>query len=214
MGETGCLGNRIARERRCSPTCMSEGRRPADPRSDERSTMSRIPLVRIEDMDPEQRAQYDRFPANLTRGLLLADQRLSQALPNLANALRAAPLDAKTREAVILRVAALHASAYERMQHLEQAGKVGWSQAEIAAIEAGRFDALPAETAVVLRFADECVTPGNVSDETFAAAQAVLKPRDLATVILLVGHYMMVARFTAVLAIELDPQADSWTHEH
>ncbi len=176
--------------------------------------MSRIPLVRIEDMDPEQRAQYDRFPANLTRGLLLADQRLSQALPDLANALRAAPLDAKMREAVILRVAALHDSAYERMQHLGQAGKLGWSDAEIAAIEAGRLDALPADTAAVLRFAGECVMQGNVSDETFAVAQAVLNPRDIATVILLVGHYMMVARFTAVLGIELDVQADSWTHEH
>jgi len=176
--------------------------------------MSRIPLIRVEDMDPEQRAQYDRFPANLTRGLLLADLRLSQALPNLANALRAASLDAKMREAVILRVAALHDNAYERMQHLEQARKVGWSGAEIAAIEAGQFALLPADMAIGMQFADECVTQGNVSDETFAAAQAVLSQRDLATMILLVGHYMMVARFTAVLAIELDAQADSWTHEH
>jgi len=176
--------------------------------------MSRIPLVRVEDMNPEQRAQYDRFPANLTRGLLLTDQRLAQALPNLANALRAASLDAKTREAVILRVAALHDSAYERMQHLGQAGKVGWSDDEIASIEAGGLDALPADTAVVLRFADECATRGDVSDATFAATQAVLEPRDLATVILLVGHYMMVARFTAVLGIEPDAQADGWTHEH
>ena len=67
-----------------------------------------------------------------------------------------------------------------------------------------RLDALAADTAVVLQFADECVTRGNVSDETFAAARAVLSPRDLATMILLVEHYMMVARFTAVLAIELD----------
>lgn len=176
--------------------------------------MSRIPLVSVEDMGPEQRAQYDRFPANLTRGLLLADQRLSQALPNLANALRAASLDAKVREAVILRVAALHNNAYERMQHLEQARKVGWSTEDISAIEAGRLDFLPAATAVGLQFAEECVTQGNVSDETFAAAQAVLSRRDIATMILLVGHYMMVARFTAVLAIELDAQADSWAHEH
>ena len=101
--------------------------------------MSRLSLVDVEDMNAKQREQYDRFPSNLTRGLLLADQRLSEALPNLANALRTAPLDPKVREAVILRVAALHANAYERMQHLDQARKVGWSDADIKGIEEGRF---------------------------------------------------------------------------
>ena len=71
-------------------------------------------------MAPEEKAQYDRFPSNLTRALLLVDRRLAEAAPNLANALRASPLDERLREAVILRVAALHGSAYERMQHIGQ----------------------------------------------------------------------------------------------
>ena len=173
--------------------------------------MSRLSLATVEDMDAAQREQYRRFPSNLTRGLLLADQRLSEALPNLANALRAAPLDPKVREAVILRVASLHANAYERMQHLDQARKFGWSDADIEAIEAGRF---PAEVEPILRFTDECVRDGDVSDPTFASVKDLLIPRDVATVILLIGHYMMVARFTAVLRIELDAKPDSWSHEH
>lgn len=69
--------------------------------------MARIPLARIEDMTTTQRAQYDRFPSNLSRALLLADDRLAGTLPNLANALRASGLDPALREAVILRIAAL-----------------------------------------------------------------------------------------------------------
>ena len=54
--------------------------------------MSRIPLVSVAEMTEEQHAQYDRFPSNLTRALLLMDPRLAGALPNLANALRASRL--------------------------------------------------------------------------------------------------------------------------
>lgn len=43
----------------------------------------------------------------------------------------------KDRQLVILRVAALSGSAYERMQHLPIARRAGWSYEQIAAIEAG-----------------------------------------------------------------------------
>ena len=176
--------------------------------------MSRIPLVDPDQMNDQQRRQYDRFPSNLTRGLLLADQRLSEALPGLANALRASSLNPKLREAVIVRVAALHDSAYEQMQHAEQVRKAGWSAAEVDAIRQGRTAALPDDVAAVLDFVDQAVAAGQVDDATFGRVRQVLEPRDIATVILLVGHYMMVVRFTAILRIDLDAQADGWTHEH
>ena len=175
--------------------------------------MSRIPLVSPEDMTGEQRAQYDRFPSNLSRALLLADTRLAGCLPATANALRACGLNAKLREAAILRVAALCGSAYERMQHLGQAGKVGWSPAEIAGIEAGGAD-LTGDVAIVIRFVDECVASVKVSEDTFAAALGVLSARDLTTLILLVGHYMTVARLLETLEVELDPAPDAWAAEH
>ena len=162
-------------------------------------------------MAPEEKAQYDRFTSNLTRALLLVDRRLAEAAPNLANALRASPLDERLREAVILRVAALHGSAYERMQHIGQVRKAGWSDEEIAGIESG---APPAELADLMRFVDECVRTGDVSDARFDAVLNALGARDLATVLLLIGHYMMIARFTKVLRVELDAEADGWTHEH
>ena len=176
--------------------------------------MSRIPLVSVAEMTEEQHAQYDRFPSNLTRALLLMDQRLAGALPNLANALRASSLEASLREAVILRVAALQSSAYERMQHLEQAHKVGWSGEDIAAIEAGGEALSDPRLKAVLAFVDSCVVGPDVPDSTFAAASSVLSHRDLATVIVLVGHYMMVARFLGILQVPLDDQPDSWNGDH
>ena len=136
--------------------------------------MSRIPLVSTAEMTEEQHAQYDRFPSNLTRALLLMDQRLASALPNLANALRASSLEAKLREAVILRVAALQGSAYERMQHLGQAHKVGWNDEDIVAIEAGGKALSDPKLKAALAFVEAGVVSSDVSDVTFAAASGVL----------------------------------------
>ncbi len=176
--------------------------------------MPRISLIRTEDMTAEQRAQYARFPSNLSRALLLADDRLAGALPNLANALRASGLDPALREAVILRIAALTGSAYERMQHLGQAGKAGLNPAIIAAIENGDIATLPPTMAATLAFAEGCVAAPRVPDDVFNDARAVLSSRDLVTVILLVGHYLMVGRLLATLDVELDPVPDNWATEH
>ena len=176
--------------------------------------MSRIPLVTIAEMTGEQKTQYDKFPSNLTRGLLVMDDRLAGALPNLANALRASTLDPKLREAVILRIAALQGSSYERMQHLEQAHEVGWSDEQIAAIETGKVTSAEQTLEPILAFVDACVAGPQVADSIFAAAKSVLSNRELATVIVLVGHYMMVARFLGILQVELDEHPDSWKSEH
>lgn len=176
--------------------------------------MARVALVRIEDMTPEQRAQYDRFPSNLTRGLLLTEQRLAGALPGTANALRTSGLDAKLREGIILRVAALSESPFERMQHLGEAKRSGWTDADIEAIEAGDRSGHLGAFTPVLEFVDECVADTRVSDATFAKVASSLTPREIATVLILVGHYMTVARFIANLGIELDPAPSRWDKEH
>ena len=176
--------------------------------------MARIPLVDVEDMTPEQREQYDRFPSNLARALLLMDSRMARVFPEAANALRASQLEPSLREAVILRVAFLCDSAYERMQHLEQAKKVGWSDEQIAAIEAGVREALPDDLRQVLAFVDDCVATTRVSDAAFSAARDVLSDRDLATLIALIGHYMTIARLTGTLEVELDAEPDPFLNEH
>jgi alkylhydroperoxidase family enzyme len=165
-------------------------------------------------MTPSQREQYDRFPSNLSRALLLADERLARLPPELANALRASAFDPKLREAVILRIARLSGSAYERMQHFEQAQKAGFRKEHINAIERG--DALGhSETlSAVLAFAEECVASPKVSDVTFDRVAKLLSSRDIVTLLLLIGHYMTMARLLETLEVELDPKPDSFAKEH
>lgn len=176
--------------------------------------MSRLPLADPHRLTGDERAQYDRFPSNLTRALLLVDRRLARALPETANALRASTLDPQLREGVILRVAALQGSVYERLQHLEQAYGTGWTQEQTAAIEGGHHAALPGKYPALMAFVDACVASPCVDDATFDAVRATLSPQEIATTLLLIGHYMSVARLTGVLQIEPDAQADSWTAEH
>lgn len=176
--------------------------------------MARLPLVDIDEMNTAQRAQYDRFPSNLTRALLLLDERLAAVLPETANALRASSLSERRREAVILRVAAVSSSPYERMQHLPQARRAGYSDTQIANIESRLVDGLPEDIRTILAFVDECVATTHVSDCAFAAIRTVLSDQDIVTVVVLVGHYMTIARLTGALEVELDDHADSWTSEH
>ena len=131
--------------------------------------VARIPLPEPDELRGWQRAQHDRFPSHLTRALVLLDERLARALPDTANALRAAPLDPQWREGVILRVAALTGSAYERAQHLDQAHACGWTADQVRLIESTATDqrvdggpgaggvALPAGFAVALELVDACV---------------------------------------------------------
>jgi alkylhydroperoxidase family enzyme len=165
-------------------------------------------------MNEEQRQQYERFPSHLTQALSLCAPRLAQAIPNLANSLRASGLDAKIREGAILRVAALTQSAFERMQHLDEVRKKGWTDADIAAIERGDALALPPSFAPLLGFVDELVAGTRVSDAMFAMVRAQLSDRDVATLVLLVGHYLMMARFLDTLDIELDAAPSRWDREH
>ncbi len=178
--------------------------------------MSRLTLVDPSNLTGQRKAQYDRFPSNLTRALLLLDDRLAGALPLTANALRTAPLDPAWREAVILRVAALHRSGYERFQHLGQALQQGWTAEQIDAIEYGRpgDGVLPPELTSILRFVDEVVAGPTVSGDVFDAAHTLLNNQELVTVIVLIGHYMTVARILGVLQVPLDSAPDSWDTEH
>lgn len=176
--------------------------------------MSGVPLGDVADMTPDQQAQYARFPSNLTRAILLLDERLAHQLPATANALRAAELDPAWREAIILRVASLQHSAYEQFQHLDQAQQQGWSTKDINNIEGGRLAKLPVGLRMVLTFVDAVVAGPDVADDTVQAARTVLSDQQLATVIVLVGHYMTIARYTAILQVALDDAPDDWTDEH
>jgi len=165
--------------------------------------MARIDLPKPSTMSKADRAQYDRFPANLTRALLRT-RGLAAGYLDLGFALINTTLDAKQRELVILRVAALSRSAYERMQHLPPARKAGWTDADIAAIERGLGGYLDPASAALLFFVDECVKDVHVSDRTFVELRQFLSEEAVADATLLIGFYMMTARFLETLGVDLD----------
>lgn len=172
--------------------------------------MSRIVLPDPEKMTPEQRRQYDRFPSNLARALVMTTPDLASHVLSIGVALRSAPLDAKLRELVILRVAKLSSSAYETMQHFDVAKDVGWTVDEIAAIEAGKTGSFDQRTSAVLQFTDECFTKHSVSDNTFRDIRGVLTESEIATLALLIGQYALTAIFVNTIKLDLDSQPTSW----
>jgi alkylhydroperoxidase family enzyme len=176
--------------------------------------MARAVLVSESAMTPEQQEQFARFPSNLTRAVLLLERRLARALPEMANALRACGLNEKIREAAILRVAHLAQSAYERMQHFDQALKAGWTSEQVLLLETGKTAGFQADVVAAIRFVDACFKVGQVSDECYASIRLFFSDKEIATLVVLVGHYMMVARYVAILGIELDDEPDDWAAEH
>jgi alkylhydroperoxidase family enzyme len=165
--------------------------------------MMRIDIPSVERMSVPDRRQYNRFPSNLVRALLKT-RGCTPGYLDLGFALIDANVDTRRRELVILRVAALSDSAYERMQHLPPARKAGWSDADIAAIETGQSSHLAPADGALLRFVDECVRDVRVSDRTFDAIRKFLSEQEIAEATLLIGYYMMTARFLETLEVDLD----------
>jgi alkylhydroperoxidase family enzyme len=165
--------------------------------------MARIDIPTPDRMSGPDRRQYNRFPSNLVRALLKT-RGCTAGYLDLGFALIDANVDTKRRELIILRVGALSDSAYERMQHLPPARKAGWSDEDIAAIETGRVDRLNPADGILLQFVDECVRDVRVSNRTFAEIRKYLSDQEIAEATLLVGYYMMTARFLETLKVDLD----------
>jgi alkylhydroperoxidase family enzyme len=165
--------------------------------------MSRIDLLDISTMSGDAQEKYARLPVNLTRALLRTGDCTSGYL-TLAFSFRSAKLAPRFRELVILRVAALSQSAYERMHHLDPARMAGWSDDQIGLIELGADKGLDPASHALLPFVEECVLDVSVSDRTFQAAREHFSEREIAEATLLIGYYMMTARFLETLKIDLD----------
>jgi alkylhydroperoxidase family enzyme len=171
--------------------------------------MARLDYLDPADMSDDLLAQFERLPINLTRMLLHAPDTASGFL-DMAIGFRQGVLDPRLRETVILRVATDQDSLYQRMQHLPAADLAGLSGDEVDAITRGDLTRLDPRLAVAVRFVDECVSRVRVSDPTFDDARRVFSPGELAEMTLLIGFYMMTARFLATFSIDLDATPVDW----
>ncbi|MFE8116658.1 hypothetical protein RBA63_13810 [Brenneria goodwinii] len=62
----------------------------------------------------------------------------------------------------------------------------------------------------MVRFTDECVNHVKVTDAVFHALRCYCCEEEIAEITLLIGHYMMTARFLETLEVELDEGPTSW----
>lgn len=113
-------------------------------------------------------------------------------------------LSRRESELVIVRVAARRGSAYELEQHRRLARRAGLSRAEVAAIEAGESDpGLSARERLLLRATDELLADQDLSDPLWAELGTHFEDRERIEILMLVGHYAMLA--TALHALRVRP---------
>jgi alkylhydroperoxidase family enzyme len=171
--------------------------------------MGRVTLPEVSEMTEEQRAVYDRFQSNLTRALLLTK---GSAGPHLAlgGSFTVGLLSFSDREVIVLRVAKLRDSAFEKMLHHPLALKAGLTEDEISDIENGAFDKLPPARAALVRYVDDCMQQHRASAESFRALREFYSENEIAEVTHLAGHSAMTAMFLSSLDIPLDEGETSW----
>ena len=171
--------------------------------------MSRLPFPDLAEVPDSATRQVDRLPLNLTRMLLHVPAVVGPYIDLAFGLLKHGRLDPKVRELVIIRVAALSGSGYERTRHLAAAREAGATEAEIASADSGHSAGLDADLALAFRFAEECARDVKVSESSLLEANRRFSTPEIAELTLLVGFYMMTARFLETLGVDPDPPLDT-----
>jgi alkylhydroperoxidase family enzyme len=111
-------------------------------------------------------------------------------------------------ELVILRVASLLGSDYELTQHRRLGRRAGLSAEEVATAERAPeapAAALSEREQLLLRAADELVAEQDLSDVLWAELGRLFDERERIEVVLLVGHYAMLATVLKAFRVQPDP---------
>ena len=169
----------------------------------------RVTLTPVESMTDDQRRVYDSFSSNLTRALLLTKH---SAAPHLAlgASFTTGLLSDLDREVIVLRVAHLRQSEFERKLHLHLALKAGLTADDIAAIEEGRLDDMPTSRRALVRYVDDCILSHQASEQSFRELLTHYSQHEISEVTHLAGHAAMTAMYLASLAIPIDEHLASW----
>lgn len=172
--------------------------------------MTRIPYPSIDDLsilkrerifDPARKylLNVTRMTLHLPDGLWLAQAMLGRAT------IVDATIDKRLKEMIIIRVGHLQNSDYELFHHRSIGMLVGVTPDEMAALEGGDLDLLPANERAMIDFVTELVRHPAATDRCLAAARVHFSDQVIFEITAIVGYYMMVARFIAVGGVEPDP---------
>ena len=179
--------------------------------------MSRIPLLKPEQMDSEQRRVYEQTVAKTGRAS--GGPSVGYAYAPLlweANSAISAYLETKSSlNPVQLRIAALVTvrrwnSGFPWAAQARMGLAAGIDPKAVEAINAGQRPSLAnAEDQAVHDMARELVETGTLSDATFASAHTVLGTRRLVDVVGCVGHFTKTAMMANVVGAEAPADAPS-----
>lgn len=189
-----------------------------------RVSSRRLPPLRPDDLDAEQRAVYDALadppgrvrldPDGSLQGpfdAMLRAPRSGAALQLVGAALRyRSVLPERVRELATLLVAAHHRSAFEWYAHAPLAAAVGLPDALVEAVRIGGSVEPddPAERAAAVAVA-QLLTSGDVDDDAWAAAVDTLGEPGAVELTTLVGYYSLLALQMRVLRVPLPDGAAS-----
>jgi AhpD family alkylhydroperoxidase len=114
-------------------------------------------------------------------------------------------LPRRETELVILRVATLSGSAYELAQHRRLGRRAGLTADEVERVALGPADpSWGPRDRLLLRAADALHARGDVSDQLWTELRAQLDERETIELVLLVGHYSMLATTLNTLRVQPD----------
>jgi AhpD family alkylhydroperoxidase len=173
--------------------------------------MARLPFIDPTDEPEELRPVFDQLRE--TRGRVPGMYRILAHQPAVLEAHRAyfnAALDTGLlprgyKEKIAFRVAHLRGSAYSSASHRRYALNYGVSEADIAAIERGEFEALPPGERAALIFADEMVVQrGKISDASFDALEKHFPTAEIVEIVALIGIMELASSFGAVFGLGPD----------
>ena len=176
--------------------------------------MSRLPVLKPEALDSDQRQLYDTIAGDkrrqATRRFKMTDEdgRLTgpfntllyapgvgDAVQRLGGALRfESSLPGHLRELTILMVAARWRANYEWYAHAPIAAREELDESVIAAVKDGEIpEDAPDDVRSVCQFVSELVHTRRVSEATYVKARQMIGERGLVELISVVGYYSLIA---------------------
>ena len=115
-------------------------------------------------------------------------------------------LPRRETELVILRVACLRDSAYEWAHHVRLGARAGVTAADVERVRAGSTaPGWRGHEQLLMRVTEELLDTRDLSDPTWAELRAAYDERTVIEILLLVGHYDMLATTLGTLRLEPDP---------
>ena len=171
--------------------------------------MPLIPYANIEQLPSDVKATFERLPVrlNIMKMLANAETCFGPFLQFGGALLTKQQLDPALREIVILQVAHIEGGEYEWVQHVSIGLAVGVTQGQIDAIQANRFEAdcFSDRDRATMKLVEDVVNKVRASEESVRTAAKFLSPREMVEVMLTIGNYMMAARLTETMRVEIDP---------